>query len=215
MAFPQLVSYVWLQQAFLAMFMLWFWEMELFESITSGNVAYELCRPIGLYPMWFTRSVAVRLSKTLLRCMPILVLAALLPAPYNLTLPPDASAALWGLLSMLLGLLVVVAASMVVYMSVFFTISNQGIRIVISPLAEFLSGAIIPLPFLPEGMRRLVEFLPFASMQNAPLRIYTGNVSGPELYRTLALQVFWLAVLVAVGVLMERRAMKKVVIQGG
>ena len=53
MTFQALSSYVWLQQAFLALYMAWFWEMELFDSITTGNVVYELCRPIRLYDMWY------------------------------------------------------------------------------------------------------------------------------------------------------------------
>jgi len=60
MTFQALSTYVWLQQAFLALYMAWFWEMELFDSITTGNVAYELCRPVRLYNMWYVRSLAVR-----------------------------------------------------------------------------------------------------------------------------------------------------------
>lgn len=121
MEFQALSTYIWLQQAFLALYMTWFWEAELFQSITTGNVAYELCRPVRLYHMWFTRSLAVRLSKAVLRCMPILLFAWLLPAPYGLALPGNIHTWFFTLLSMTLGLLFVVAFGMVVYMSVFFT----------------------------------------------------------------------------------------------
>ena len=46
MTFPELSSYIWLQQAFLAMYMAWFFDGEIFDSITSGNISYELCRPL-------------------------------------------------------------------------------------------------------------------------------------------------------------------------
>jgi ABC-2 type transport system permease protein len=45
----QLITYVWLQQAFLSFVMLWFRDNELFGLITTGNIAYELCRPSGIY----------------------------------------------------------------------------------------------------------------------------------------------------------------------
>ncbi|WP_349772683.1 hypothetical protein [Lacrimispora xylanisolvens] len=64
MTFEALSTYVWLQQAFLALYMVWFWESELFNSITTGDVAYELCRPVRLYDMWFVRGLAVRLSQS-------------------------------------------------------------------------------------------------------------------------------------------------------
>lgn len=215
MTFPALVNYIWLQQAFLALFMTWFWESELFDSITTGNVAYELCRPVRLYNMWFVRSLAVRLSKTVLRCIPILLLAVLLPWPFKLILPADFSTTLLFLLSMALGTLVVVAFGMLVYMSVFYTISSQGTRLMVTSLSEFLSGAVIPLPFLPDRIRQAVELLPFASMQNVPFRIYSGDLMGQAMLRSLCLQIFWLTVLILAGRLLESKALKRVIIQGG
>ena len=67
MEFQALSSYIWLQQALLAMFMAWFFDNEIFDSITSGSVAYELCRPCGVYTMWFVKNIAIRLSKVVLR----------------------------------------------------------------------------------------------------------------------------------------------------
>lgn len=215
MSFSSLTTYIWMQQAFLALYMTWFWETELFDSITTGNVAYELCRPVRLYDMWFARGLAVRLSKAALRCMPVLILAGLLPAPYGLTLPEHAG--VWGLtfLSMVLGLVLVVAFGMIVYMSVFYTVSSQGIKMIAAPLSEFLSGSIIPLPFLPPGMYRLVSLLPFASAQNVPFRIFGGNLQGREMWESLALQLFWAVVFVIIGKALEQNALKRVVIQGG
>ena len=58
MSLAQTASYIWLQQAFLALLMVWFLDSEIISSITNGNVAYELCRPIDLYAMWFFKNVA-------------------------------------------------------------------------------------------------------------------------------------------------------------
>jgi len=94
MTFPELSSYVWLQQAFLAMFMTWFFDGEIFDSITSGGIAYELCRPCDLYTMWFAKNMAVRLSRVVLRCVPVLLVAALLPKPFGVKLPSEIGAAM-------------------------------------------------------------------------------------------------------------------------
>ena len=82
MPFSSLASYIWLQQALLALFMSWYFDDEILGSVVSGGVVYELCRPCDLYAMWFVKNVAVRLSRAVLRCAPILVFAAFLPAPY-------------------------------------------------------------------------------------------------------------------------------------
>ena len=117
--------------------------------------------------------------------------------------------------TLILGLLVTVAFSMFVYVSTFFTLSPQGVRIVFTSMADFFAGAIIPLPFFPPKWQRVLELLPFASMQNVPLRIYSGSMTGAETERAVALQIIWLAVLVLLGSGLCRAAEKKVTIQGG
>lgn len=208
-------SYVWLQQAFLALFMGWLMENEVFEGIKSGNIVYELCRPIDLYHMLFFRSMAHRISRATLRCMPILIIASFLPAPYGLSLPVSPMAGGLFLLGTGLGLLVTVAFCMLVYISVFYTISPQGIRMLAVSALELLTGSILPLPFFPQGIRRVLELLPFAAMQNVPLRIYSGNLAGAESLRALSLQLFWLVFLVIGGRLLMKNASKKIVLQGG
>lgn len=215
MTFPELSSYIWMQQAFLAMFMAWFFDNEIFESITSGNIAYELCRPCDVYSMWFTKNMAIRLSRMMLRCFPILLVAAFLPAPFNITLPPDWLLGVCFLISATLGFLVSISFSMLIYISAFYTISPMGIRILATSVIEFFAGAIIPIPFFPEALQPIMYALPFASMQNTPFLIYTGHISGFEAIQSLALQAVWLTALMIAGRLLMKRALKKVIVQGG
>lgn len=215
MTFQALSSYIWMQQAFLALFMPWFWDNEIFSCISDGNISYELCRPAGLYEMWFTKNLAIRFSKAVLRCLPILVVAAFLPEPYGMCLPAGALSTVLFFVSVILGAMTVVSFSMLIYISAFFTISSQGIKLVASTLAEFFSGAVIPLPFLPEGLQKVVELLPFASMQNAPLRIYSGDILPEAAWGVIGLQLFWLLTMYAAGKQMMRMALRQVTVQGG
>lgn len=215
MTFSATASYIWLQQAFLMLFMAWAIENELFDMIISGDIAYTLCRPIHLYSMWFARTAAVRLSKAALRCLPVLIVAAFIPAPFGLSLPSNAETVLWFLLTMFLGLLVTVSLCMVVYMLAFFTVSPMGLRMLFLSIYELLSGAVIPLPFFPDNIKNIVELLPFAAAQNIPFRIYGEDIIGTEIYKAVILQIFWIIVLVILGQLLCRIAMKKTVVQGG
>ena len=74
----------------------------------------------------------------------------------------------WFALTLVLGLLTVVAFSMLVYISAFYTLSSQGIRLVVSAVGDLLMGGLIPLPFMPEGVQKVLELTPFAAMQNLP-----------------------------------------------
>lgn len=215
MTMQETCTYIWMQQAFLALFMGWMLENEIFDQIKNGNIAYEMCRPVKIYHMWFARSVANRLSKAVLRCLPILAAAAFLPEPYGMRLPVSMEAAVVFAVSMVLGLMVTVAFCMLVYVLTFFTISPEGIRMVAISGMEFLSGAIIPLPFFPDRVRMILELLPCASMQNVPLRVYSGNLAGMEAVWALSLQGFWVVLLIALGNLLMKLAEKKITVQGG
>lgn len=215
MTFQATASYIWLQQAFLILFAAWMADQEIFDKIADGNVAYEMCRPVSIYQMWFARNAAIRLSGALLRCIPVLVLASWLPAPFGIAAPVDSLHFFLFLAGMVLGYLVTVAFFLLVCMLTFFTISPKGLRLLVVSSVEFLAGAVIPLPFFPDGVRTVLELLPFASMQNVPLQIYSGSLGGEAMIRALLLQVFWLVVLVTAGKALGALAERKVVIQGG
>jgi len=218
-AFPmeisQIVSYIWIQQAFLALFMTWFYEWDIFAAITNGEISYDLARPVDLYGKWFCQDIASRLSRTVLRCFPILIVGFLLPYPYTLVLPPDLMQFLAFLVSSILALAVVVAFTMFVYISTFYTMSSVGIRIISAVLADFMAGSIIALPFFPNAFRQVAELLPFAAMQNMPLRIYSGNISGVYALEGILFQLCWLVILCVLGKIWIKASLKKVIIQGG
>ena len=84
MSLQATISYIWLQQAFLTLFAVWFMETEIIDCVSSGNIIYELCRPLSIYPMWYFRNGAYRMAKAILRCVPVLFLAILLPTGYRM-----------------------------------------------------------------------------------------------------------------------------------
>jgi len=215
MELQHLVSYIWLRQALLALLNTYSFEYDLFTMILNGNVAYELCRPASLYGMWFARTLAMRVSRVILRCVPLIVVSMFLPKPWGLSLPASPTAFAAFAVSLALAACVGVAFCLIVYFSCFYTLSSEGIRMVLLPIAEFLSGNLIPLPFLPEGLARLFHYSPFGAMTNAPLRIYSGDLAGNEMAEMLALQVMWLAVLSFAGYMMQRRGSQRLCVQGG
>jgi len=213
MQFSHLVSYIWIQQAFLTLLMPWGNSGEAIESIVSGNIAYDLARPIDIYNRWFCETIADRVSKAVLRCAPVLTIAFFLPHPFTMTLPPSFLQFLMFIISLILGLCVVTAFSILDFTSTFYTMSRYNAVFIIT--ADLLAGGYVPLPFFPEPIRKALELTPFAAMQNRPLRIYSGDITGRDALTGIALQVFWFAVLLLAGKLLMRKSLKRVVSQGG
>lgn len=214
-ALAELVPMVWLQQAFLVLFMLWIRDNEIISLITKGNVAYELCRPTNLYNLWYAKLIASRLSGALLRCIPILIIAFFLPAPYNFTLPSNFTNFVLFLITLILGLIIIVAVSMLYYISIFYTLNPAGLLILFSVIGEFFAGMTIPVPLMPKGLQILAYALPFRYASDLPFRIYVGHIHYQEAILSIFMQLIWIIVLITIGKLWMNKTFKKVVIQGG
>lgn len=215
MELSQTVSYLWMQQTLIVLFSVVFSDGEIYASIGNGSIAYELVRPMSLYGRWFCQSAANRVAFTILNCLPALFIACVLPKPYNMCLPLSVAQLFLFLISMVLALCVVVAFAMLMYISLFYTMSQRGVRIIVTAVTTFLSGGIIPLPFFPEPVFAVLQLLPFAAMQNMPLLIYSGNLTGMDAVKGIFLQIFWFAALFLIGQAAMSRALNKVIVQGG
>lgn len=215
MEFSQTVSYVWMQQILFVMYSVVFGDEEIYTAIGSGSIAYELVRPMDLYGRWFSQSMANRAAFMSVNSLPVLLIAALLPEPYRITLPQNLPQFLLFLISAALALGVVAAFAMLMYVSLIYIVSQRGIKIIVTAITTFLSGGIIPLPFFPDQVLAVVKVLPFAAMQNMPLQIFCGNLTGTDALMGVFFQLFWLAALVLAGQLFMRASLKKIVVQGG
>lgn len=211
----ELIQVIWLQQSFLVFIMLWFRDKELINHITSGNIAYELCRPTNIYNFWYAKLIAQRLAGAMLRCFPILFIAFLLPYPYNFSLPPSMISFVLFLIALLLGLVLIVAISMLIYVSMFYTMSPTGSLLMFGVLGEFLSGLLIPVPLMPEALKKIAYILPFRYASDLPFRIYAGNIGVNEAIVSIGVQILWISIIVFLGKLWMNKALKRIVVQGG
>lgn len=215
MDFSSTAAYVWAHQSFIVLFSVVFADTEIYSAIRTGTVVYDLARPIGLYGKWFCESASNRLSFALVNCFPVLILGLLAPAPFKLTLPASSPQLCLFLVSALLAFAVTVAIAMLMYISLFYFISQRGIRIIVRSVTTFFSGGVIPLVFFPESVQQVIRFLPFAAMQNMPLQILCGTITDADAVKGIGFQVFWLTALVFMGQSAMKTATKKVLSLGG
>ncbi len=211
MSFPEVNAYVWLSQATFAL-LPWSVDAEVLAMIRSGNVAYELVRPVGLYWQWFFRSLATRVGPTMMRGVPLFLCAWLF---FDLPLPADIPTALaWGLVMSGAALL---SATITALMGtiLLFTTSGEGVNSLIPMLVLLLSGMAIPLPLFPDSIQGVLAFLPFRGLVDAPFRIYLGHLPLATLPGVLSHQLLWACMFTAAGSILTRLGVRRLEIQGG
>ncbi|HMI90928.1 MAG TPA: ABC-2 family transporter protein [Polyangiales bacterium] len=222
MGFSDVVAYVWLGQALFAL-LPWSVADDLVQQVRSGNVAVELLRPLDLYAAWFVRIVALRCARVTLRAAPIIVLAAVLLPLFDLerwSLPPPgashgSSTAIAFAVSLVLSVVLSGAITMLIQVSLLYTISADGVLQIMPSAVMLLSGMVVPLPLFPEWLQPALRLQPFRGLLDVPFRVYTGHISANDAPFELAQQLLWCAVLIWLGRVLLARALRRVVIQGG
>lgn len=97
----------------------------------------------------------------------------------------------------------------------FVTTNMFGLWQVNKAIVQLTSGAVIPLVFFPEAVRKVFAVLPFASLISTPLNIFLGKFSAEEILRAFALQVLWIVIITIAGNIIWKKVVKHLVIQGG
>jgi len=219
MTFSEVLVYIWLGQALLAL-LPWNVDAEIAEQIRSGGVAYELLRPLDLYAFWFARTLAFRSAPTLLRMVPMLAVTFFaLPVvglgEWALPLPASAASGFFFAVALIGTLFLSTAFTTVLHIALMWTISGEGINRIMPGLVPVLAGLIVPLPLFPDWLQPFLYWQPFRGMADVPFRIYSGHIPADAAMVEIGVQWLWFAVIVWFGYWLLTRARRKLVIQGG
>ena len=207
------VTYVWLQQAFFRMLLSS--DGELADKIRTGDIAYDLCRPMQLYGYYYVRIAAQKLMGSLLRALPMLVFAALLPPGWGIGAPASPAALGLALAGILLGLLCVCALENITVGLTMRTLDPKGVQALLNLMMMILSGNILPLTLFPDSWQKVITLLPYAQLLDAPIRLYTGEWTLAQAPRALLIQAAWTAMLMGLGLLLWKKNQRRLIVQGG
>lgn len=220
MSMQESIGYVWLGQAFLFAIVPWSGDREIQELIRSGAVGYDLLRPTDLYNFWLTRALAMRIAPIVLRAIPLLIVIMLLfpvlgLSNWTLSAPPSLAALLAFLLAFIGAILLSAALTMLLTVSMMWTLSGEGLNQLFPSLVTTLSGIIIPLPFFPDWLQPVLAILPFSGLLDQPFRLFTGNLPPEALPNVLLHQAVWIVVSIWFGRFLVSRGVDRLIIQGG
>ena len=211
MELDDVLTYVWLGQAFLAL-LPWNQDNELRALIRSGGVGYELLRPVDLYGFWYCRSLAFRTAPTLLRSIPLIAFAGVF---MGMDAPASWAAAGAFAASMIGAILLSSAITTLFSISMMWTISGDGVFALAPGIVAILSGMLVPIPLFPDWAQTALNILPFRGMVDTPYRFYLGHIPAADLPFHLAHQLVWIVAIVLIGRWTLSRGLRRLVVQGG
>ncbi len=205
------ITYTGMTQAFIGAVALWGW-FDMIKSIKSGEVASDLSRPFDYYNFWLAQDMGRSLFQLFTRgALGMLIFIVF----FGASVPASVSQWLLVAISTLLALLLSFGWRFLASAMAFWTTDAVGWMRIASFGILLPTGFMIPLAFMPVWLQTLCYLTPFPGMINTPVDIYLGRASGDKAAFLIALQIFWLVVLIAAGRLAAYAGRRKLTIQGG
>jgi ABC-2 type transport system permease protein len=207
----QVVTYVWLGQAFLSTLAIGGGgvEDELMERIRTGDIAIDLYRPADLQLWWLSADLGRALFQLVGRGIVPFVFGALF---FPVALPGDVLTWVAFLGAVVLAMLVGFGIRFLVALSAFWLLDGTGVVQMAWLAGFFCSGMLLPLNVFPGTLGEVVRALPWSSLLQAPADILLGHA---DPLGTYAFQGAWAVTLLAAGRLVQTTATRRVVVQGG
>jgi ABC-2 type transport system permease protein len=181
------------------------------ERVREGTIVNELKRPVSLRLQVYSYLVGKSVFNVLTKGVPVLVIGLL----FIDMQVPSLMNSIGFIVALLLSFNLVFAFSFLTSMLVFWTEIGWGIRAMRTNIQDVFSGVLFPLYLLPAGLAGLFDLLPFKSMADGPIRIFTMEATGREMLNIFGLQIFWIIVIGIFGELAWRKAKAKLTVQGG
>ena len=179
------------------------------EEVKSGDVGYRLIRPvhyIGYHYSAYLGEVYFRLGVNLAVGLVLGLLALGAPA-FGFGWLGLAAVSLGAFtVNFLLNLLLSLAA--------FWIEETRGLEFVYRKLLFTIGGMMMPLEIFPDALRKVCEWLPFQAVLYFPAKAAVA-FDAAELLRMLALQLVWTVILSVCAVLLYRKGVRKLNVNGG
>lgn len=207
----QLATFVWVGQGLLGIVVLWGWT-DLADRVRTGDVTADLLRPVR--PLWsFLAADLGRAGHAALTRLTIPVAVGLiffdLYAPAHLLSYPLTA------VSVLFAVVISFSVRYLVNLTAFWLLDVRGVVSAWLICGNVLTGLSVPLPFFPDWAQAVLWATPFPWLYQAPLDVLLERGGAGHQALLLAGQFGWVAALLGCCLLAERRAVRKLVVQGG
>ncbi len=193
---------------FMEMYTVW----EMGRNIQSGKIVLDLLKPMKYRSFLFWSFSGTFVTNFFLTFLPTFIIVALVThgaihIGINLV---------FFVMSVVMAIIINYSIDFIVGTICLYTESIWGINIMKQVIVLLLSGATIPLAFFPDAFRKVLEYLPFQSIYNAPLSILLEIEPEPEkMLYTLGVQLLWCVVMTVLSVLFWKTSLRKITVNGG
>ena len=188
-------------------------DWQIAADIREGNISQFLLKPMDY--LWYRLCLffSGRAAYLMVASVPLTIF--ILCWHQYFVLPPNATAAAFFFLSLMLTALLQFFLSYAMAMLAFWVLEVSTYIFILFAFEYIASGHMFPLDILPHALERALFFTPFPYQLYFPVSIYMGKIVGADLLRGMLVQSGWVLFSYALARFMWRRGIKKYAAFGG
>ncbi|AZN40560.1 ABC transporter permease [Paenibacillus albus] len=179
------------------------------NEVKNGDIAIRLIRPLSYVGYHYSSYMAEAIFRFFIHLAVGSVIA------WTFAGPPTFGLGWAGLLALTLGAITIAfLLNMIVALCAFWVEETRGMEFVLHKLQFTVGGMLLPLDLMPEWLQRICAWMPFQAMLYFPARtaVNYGDVS---VMKQFGIQAVWIVVLAAGVMMMYRRGVAKLHVNGG
>ncbi|MEE6260502.1 ABC transporter permease [Plantactinospora sonchi] len=208
----QLATFVWVGQGLLAVVLLWGWT-DLADRIRTGDVASDLLRPVHPVVSYLAVDLGRAGYALLTRFLPPVLTGLVF---FDLALPTRWPTLPLFVLSVVLAVVICFGCRYLVNATAYWLYDVRGPMILWTLGSGVLAGLYFPLRFLPDWVTvPLWLATPFPSLLQTPLDVVVERDPQPVQAALVVVQLAWAALILLACQVVQRRAERRLVVQGG
>lgn len=176
--------------------------MKLSEDIRLGRISSYLIYPFGFWQFHTASFFGTQIIQMIVSFLTVMVVAV---AGFKLNLSFEQTPV--ALVFCVLVSLLWFSIAFILGLAAFWLEETWILRVIFVIIAQFLSGAIVPLEIYPTWFRSLLDFTPFPYMTYVPVKLFMGVYEG-NVSLAFVIISFWLIVMIALAALTWKRGIR-------
>ena len=180
--------------------------MEIGWGVKRGEIINVFLRPVGFRTYFMLYAFGDVIFTLMFMGLPIMVIACL-----STPLVLCANVLLFAI-TLILSYFIAFNLFYLIGLISFITTNIWGIFLTFDLVNLFLSGALLPLRFMPEWLVSIIKLLPFRYIVDFPISIWLTGKAGVD---EVLIQILWVVILSVLTKVIYRRAIAKLDIFGG
>ncbi|WP_425449077.1 ABC transporter permease [Dethiothermospora halolimnae] len=185
--------------------------MDFEDKVRTGQIAMDLIKPMKFKLYLVFQNLGNNLFKVIFELTPVVIIGILC---FGINIPSKENAILFAV-ALLNGMIIYFILTCILGQLSFWILTVWHLDKLLNDMLKIFSGRFIPLWFFPKTLISISVFLPFRLIYFSPMSIYLGKINIAEAENILMQQGLWILILFIIDMILWKKGIKKLVVQGG